>query len=525
MMLIGLIVSVLVGGLLAWLSVRLGRDWPRWVSLATLGGHLIALIYLWVRYLYVSSPPESPWMAEVDLPWIPQLGIRCQLALDGLSLLLVILTNFLGIMAVIASWKEITTHLGFFHFNLLWILAAVMGVFMAVDLMLFYVFWELMLVPLYLLVAIWGHEHKVHAAVKLFLFTQAGSLLMLLAILGLYFVHGRNAGVYSFDYRQLMATPMSDPLAFWLMLGFFAAFAVKLPVVPLHSWLADAHTQAPTAGSVGLAGLVLKVGAYGLLRFLVPLFPQAALQMAPVAMWLGVAGIFYGALVALGQNDLKRLVAYTSISHMGFVLLGIFAWNQLALQGAVMIMIAHGVSTGALFILVGDLNHRMGTRSMDRMGGLWATMPRMGSSALVLALASLGLPGLANFVGEFLVLLGTYQVNRAAAVAACGGFVVSTVYALWMMQQVFFGPNRHGWKLPDTSPRETALLATMIGVVVWLGVYPQPVLHTSEHAVSILQQHASRRSEPSGLQPTAANRPTDGVEKAVGFVQTGGHAE
>jgi NADH-quinone oxidoreductase subunit M len=290
--------------------------------------------------------------------------------------------------------------------------------------------------------------------------------------------------------------------ALWLMLGFFVAFAVKLPVVPLHTWLPDAHTEAPTAGSVDLAGLVLKVGAYGLLRFAIPLFPEAALNFAPVAMALGVIGILYGAIVAFGQTDLKRLVAYTSISHMGFVLVGIFAWNQLALQGALMVMLAHGISTGALFILVGDLQDRMHTRDLNRMGGLWSTVPRMGGFGLLFAVASLGLPGLGNFVGEFLVLLGVYQVNLPIAILATLGFIVSTIYALWMIQRTFFGPNTADWQLPDSTARETAIMAALIAVIVWLGLYPQPVLNTARPALETLQQETATalRANVSSLE-------------------------
>jgi NADH-quinone oxidoreductase subunit M len=365
---------------------------------------------------------------------------------------------------------------------------------------LFYFFWEMMLIPLYFLISIWGHEKRVYAATKFFIFTQGSGLLMLLAILGLYFIHGRATGVYTFNYFQLLGTVMSESTARWLMLGFFVAFAVKLPAVPLHTWLPDAHTQAPTAGSVDLAGLVLKVGGYGMLRFLVPLFPKAAHALAPVAMALAVISILYGAVQAFGQKDLKRLVAYTSISHMGFVLLGIFAWNTLALQGVIMVMLAHGISTGALFILVGDLDERIHTRDLTRMGGLWSTVPRMGGAAMLFALASLGLPGLGNFVGEFLVLLGVYQVSVPAAALATLGFIISTVYSLWMIQRVFHGPNTEGWKLPDLSGRELAIMLAMIAVIVWLGLYPQPVLSTSQPAVMALQQYAAPATT-SGPQP------------------------
>jgi NADH-quinone oxidoreductase subunit M len=489
MILTWLILWFFLAGLLAWASERIQKEWPRWVSIITMVIHLVVLVWLWGQYLAQGGQfDKGAWLLEYDVPWIPQVGIHFHLALDGFSLLLIVLSNFLGIMAVAASWKTVQARVGFFHFNLLWTLAALIGIFLAMDLFLFYFFWEMMLVPLYFLIGIWGYENRVYATLKFFLFTQLSGLLMLLGILGLYFIHGHDTGVYTFDYMQLLGISIDSTIAFWLMLGFFVAFAVKLPAVPLHTWLPDAHTEAPTAGSVDLAGLVLKVGAYGFFRFVIPLFPDASFKFAPIAMLLGVVGILYGAIVAFGQTDIKRLVAYTSISHMGFVLLGIFSWNQLALQGAVMIMISHGISTGALFILVGDLYARIETREMGRMGGLWETMPRMGGSAMVFALASLGLPGLGNFVGEFLVLLGLYQISIPFAAVATVGFIVATVYSLWMMQRAFFGRNSEGWKLPDVSLREAGIMAVLIAIIVWLGLFPKTVLETSGPAMEALRE-------------------------------------
>ena len=506
-----LIVAVLVGGILAWIASRWSKSWPRWISLVVLSINMAVLIGLWIHYFgQVGFVERNQYFVEVDHAWIPQLGIHFHLALDGLSLLLVILTNFLGIVAVATSWNAVQERVGFFHFILMAIVASIMGVFLAIDLFLFYFFWELMLVPLYFLIGMWGYERRIFASVKFFIFTQAGGVLMLVAILGLYFVHGHATGVYTFNYTELLGTPMSGSTARWLMLGFFAAFAIKLPVVPLHTWLPDAHTQAPTAGSVALAGLVLKVGAYGMIRFLVPLFPAAALDFSNIAMGLAVASILYGAVMAFSQTDGKRLVAYTSVSHMGFVLLGIFAWNQLSLQGAVMIMLAHAISTGALFIVVGDVYSRVHTRDMGRLGGLWHTMPKMGGVALFFALASLGLPGLGNFVGEFLVILGTYQSNAPFAVAASLGLVLSAVYSLWFIQQVFQGPNEHAWKLPDINLREASIMATMMAVIIWFGVYPQTVLNTARQSLTNLQQIVSTtKSAETTLAPL--DSPTHGA--------------
>jgi NADH-quinone oxidoreductase subunit M len=506
MILAGLIIVLVVGGLLAWLAGRVSTVWPRWISLAAL-----AIDLKWTITRYAQGAWNRGWIDELAISWIPQFGIRFHLAIDGLSLVLVLLTLVLGIMAVAASWSEIHERVGFFHFNLLWVLAGILGVFLALDLFLFYFFWELMLVPMYLLIGVWGHERRLYAAVKFFLFTQLSGLLMLLAILGLYFAHGEATGVYSFDYADLLAAPLAIPSrsAMLMMLGLFVAFAVKLPVVPLHTWLPDAHTEAPTAGSVVLAGLLLKTGAYGMLRFVFPLLPAAAHAFAPLAMTLAVIGILYGALLAFAQTDLKRLVAYTSVSHMGFVLLGIFAWNELALQGAIIQIICHGLSTGALFILVGGLQERTGTRDLRRMGGLWSTAPRMGGMAMFFALASLGLPGLGNFIGEFLVLLGTYQRSVPLAILASLGLIVATIYSLWIVQRVFHGPNQAGWKLADLSRRETAVLGALAALLVWLGVYPAPVLNTSKPAIGELRAAAARMATEKGTSLISGERRTE----------------
>jgi len=392
---------------------------------------------------------------------------------------------------VLTSWTEIRERVGFFHFNLLWVLTGITGVFLAVDLFLFYFAWELMLIPMYFLIVIWGHERRVYAAVKFFLFTQCSGLLMLIAILALYFIHHQVTGVYTFEYSELLGTHLSSGVELWIMLGFFVAFAVKLPAVPLHTWLPDAHTEAPTAGSIILAGLLLKTGAYGLMRFVVPLFPHAAHEFTPVALVLGVTGIVYGAVMAYSQTDFKRLVAYTSVSHLGFVLLGIFSWNQLALQGAIMTMICHGLSTGGMFVMVGGLQERIHTRDLESMGGLWTAVPRMGGAVLFFSMASLGLPGIGDFVGEFLVVLGSYRISVPITVVASIGILTSTFYALRMVQRAFQGPNPHTWRLSDLTPREGVMVAAMIAGLLWLGLYPQPVLNTFQPALQNLQHQVS----------------------------------
>ncbi len=507
MILITLLLIPLAAGLIGWLMARSSPLWPRLLSLAAMAADLVLLVLFWIGAAAAAPPPaaaSSAWLAEVSLPWIPSVGIRFHLAMDGLSLLMTLLTAFLGVVSVLASWREVRERTGFFHLNLMLVLTGILGVFWAVDLILFYVFWEIMLIPMFFLIDLWGHEDRTRAAVKFFLFTQLSGLLMLLAILGLYFLHGRATGTFTFDLVELLGTPLPLPAATLLLLGFFAAFAVKLPVVPLHTWLPDAHTQAPTAGSVILAGLMLKTGAYGLIRFAVPLFPQAASWLTPAILVLAVVGILYGAFQAFGQRDLKRLIAYTSVSHLGFVLLGIFAGTRLAYQGAVLEMICHGLSTGALFMLAGSIQERLHTRDLSRMGGFWETAPSMGAMMMLFALASLGLPGLGNFVAEILVFLGTFPASRWAAVLAVAGLVAATVYAVVMVQRTFFGPRPQRVALADLVPREWVITAAMGAVLLWLGLFPQPVLDASTWLRGLPPPAALSSAAPPPVQASPA---------------------
>ncbi len=364
MILVWLISILFVGGVIAWLSERINPNYPRLIALIT-----VLLDLLLMFSLLGTDPAAGGWVASVDADWIPRFGISFYLAADGLSVLLLLLTAFLGVIAIGSAWDEIKEQTGFFYFNLLWTLAGVLGVFTALDLFLFFFFWEVMLIPMYFIIAIWGHENKNYAAMKFFIFTQVTGMLMLISILLLAYFHFVQTGVASFNYHDLLAVETGGRLEMWIMLGFFIAFTTKLPSVPFHSWLPDAHSQAPTAGSVILAGILLKTGAYGLIRFAVPLFPEASMSFAPIAMTLAAISILYCAKVAFAQADIKRLIAYTSVSHMGFVTLGVYAWNEQALQGAVMTMLAHGLSAAALFMLAGGLQHRIHTRNMLDMGG------------------------------------------------------------------------------------------------------------------------------------------------------------
>jgi NADH-quinone oxidoreductase subunit M len=462
-----------------------------------LGVFLLSL-YIWWRggQHFQAIPVAGQWSYEVSWPWIPGLGINFHLGLDGLSLLMVLLTGGLGLAAVVCSWREIQKHVGFFYLNLLWNLGGVIGIFLALDLFLFFFFWELMIIPMYFLIALWGHSSetgerdgkgRIYAATKFFLFTQTSGLLLLISILSLVFLHYFSSGTLTFDYDALLHSGIKfkPEWEMLVMLGFFIAFAVKLPVVPLHSWLPDAHAEAPTAGSVDLAGILLKTAAYGLLRFALPLFPDASQQFAPVAMTLGVIGIFYGAVMASAQTDIKRLVAYSSVSHMGFVLIGIYAGTLISLQGVVVQMLAHGLSAGALFIICGEMYERLHTRDLREMGGLWSRMAWLPAISLFFAAASLGLPGLGNFVGEFLILLGAYPAAPWIVSIATIGLVLAVIYSLWMIQKAFFGTSSEnaaseGPALEALTLRERGLLVILMITLLALGVYPQPVLTLSE---------------------------------------------
>ena len=507
MILLWFIVILMAGGVIALIAERWNPNLTRWISLVATLINLILVFILWIQH--PGNEPGDIWITKFSVPWIPTFGISFSLALDGLSILMILLTFFLGVLAVLTSWKEIQYRVGFYYFNLLWVLAGITGVFLTMDLFLFYFFWEVMLIPMYFLIGIWGHENKTYAAYKFFIFTQASGLLMLLAILGLYFTHGNTTGTFTFDYFQLLNTELSPEISRLLMLGFLTAFVVKLPIVPLHTWLPDAHSQAPTAGSLILAGLLLKTGAYGLLRFVVPLFPQASVEIAPWAMLVGVVGILYGAILAFSQTDFKRLVAYTSVSHMGFVMLGVFAFNEIALQGVVMQIITHGVSTGALFILAGNVYERIHTRDLLKMGGFWAKMPFMGTVALIFAMASLGLPGLGNFVAEFLTLIGSWQANQVLTILAAIGLVGATAYSLRIIQKIFYGNAVTSHALPDLTLREKLILVPMVIVIIWLGVFPRPILETSKRPVIEVLRY-------SNSQATLPDKPEEKIVTAKG---------
>ncbi|HEY6873365.1 MAG TPA: NADH-quinone oxidoreductase subunit M [Geobacteraceae bacterium] len=421
-----------------------------------------------------------------DLPWIGRFGIRYTVGMDGISLLMALLTAFVTVIALAVSWNAVKERVALHYLLILVMASGIMGVFLSLDLFLFYLFWEVMLVPMFFLIGIWGHGRRIYSAVKFFLYTLAGSLLMLLAIIGVYLIHGTQAGSYTFALPALVHTQMAPRTAGWLFAAFLLAFAIKVPVFPLHTWLPDAHTDAPTAGSVILAGLLLKTGAYGIIRFGYPLFPAAAASFAPLLTVLAVTGIVYGSWVAYAQADMKRLVAYSSVGHMGFVALGIAAWTPVSLSGSVLQMVNHGVTTGALFALVGMLDERAETREIEAFGGLWGKVPLFSAFFLLFSMASAGLPGLNNFAGEFTVLAGSFRVFPLAVVLAFVGIILPLVYTIKLVQQLLFVTERRPLPMSDLSWREGGILALLAVTAIYLGVHPAPFLDLVKVPVGLL---------------------------------------
>lgn len=493
-----LIAIPFIAGFLCWLIEKVDDRLPRWIALLSMLATFGLTVLLWQQDNFTSllatdgatHQGNLPWVAQFVLPWIPTFGIKFHLAMDGLSLLMIALTAFLGIMAVGCSWGEIQRRVGFFHLNLLWSLGGVIGVFLAIDLFLFFFFWELMLLPIYFLIALWGHNAtggrtKEYAATKFFIYTQASGLIMLIGIILMVIVHFAQTGVLSFDYHDLLGLDMGG-FEYIIMLCFFIGFAVKLPIFPLHGWLPDAHAQAPTAGSVDLAGILIKTAAFGLLRFVLPLFPESSAQFAPIAIVLGMIGVFYGAFLAFAQTDIKRLLAYTSISHMGFVVLAIYAGNLVSLQGLMVQMVAHGLSSAALFIMSGQLYERLHTRDLSVMGGMWGQFRYFAPLLMFFAAALLGIPGTGNFIGEILILLGSFAKHPIATILATVSLVLAGLYALILIYQALFGKNtattlavQNGGRLKDLGKRELVMLTTLVAGLLWLGLYPQPVLDKS----------------------------------------------
>ena len=469
----------------------------RWIAL----GFTTVAFLLSLLLIKGGGGTFSTFVLEENYSWIGAVGARYHLGVDGISLWLVLLTTLLMPIAVLSSWTAITKRQLTYYALMLLLQSAMIGVFVSLDLLLFYLFFEASLVPMFFLIGIWGGERRIYAAVKFFIYTAVGSLLMLVGIIALYLIHQKATGIGTFDYTVLIETlktnagAISPRAEFWLFLAFAFAFCIKVPLWPFHTWLPDAHTEAPTAGSVILAGVLLKMGTYGLLRFNFGLFPNASRQFAPIMITLAVIGIIYGALVAMVQPDVKRLVAYSSVSHMGFVVLGLFSFTEQGMQGALYQMLNHGVSTGALFLFVGMIYERRHTRMISEFGGLARPMPWFSALFVIASLSSIGLPFLNGFVGEFLIMLGSWTsaaVNHTWIVTmlAGTGVIWAAVYMLWMLQRVVFGvkTSEANAKLLDLNAREVALVLPLLALMLFMGVYPSPFLNRSRASVAATQQ-------------------------------------
>ena len=444
---------------------------------------------------------------EEQFEWIPVMRATYHVGIDGISLLMVMLTTFITPLVLLASWNDIKRSIKGYLVSMLLLECGMLGVFVALDLLLFYVFWEAMLIPMYFIIGIWGGQRRIYASVKFFIYTMVGSLLMLVAILFIYFYYGRVTGTLTFDYVMIRELLFPENYQVWLFLAFGLSFAIKVPMFPFHTWLPDAHVEAPTAGSVILAGVLLKMGTYGFLRFCLPLFPNASLQFTPLISILAIVSIIYGAWVAMVQPDMKKLVAYSSVSHLGFVMLGIFTLTHQGLQGGLIQMVNHGLSTGALFLIVGMIYERRHTRLIADYGGLARQLPIFTTFFMIATLASIGLPGLNGFVGEFLVLIGTFLKNKWYAAFAATGVIFAAVYMLWMFQRVMFGKldKEENANLKDLSVREIAVLAPITAFMILIGVWAQPFLGKMETSVDTLirmvHQRAAKVQDAPGLSP------------------------
>ena len=482
-----IVFTPLIGAVLVMLIGRGSKAALRWTAVA-----VTTLVFVISLPLWFGFDETTPAMQFVELAdWVPALGISYHVGIDGISLLLVLLTTFITPLTLLSTFTAVDKHLKEFLVVMLLLETGMLGAFVALDLFLFYIFWEAMLIPMAFIIGIWGGPRRVYAAVKFFLYTLVGSLLMLVAILTMYFLQQKMSGVPTFDVQTLMTTPVPAGMQMWLFLAFALSFAIKVPMFPFHTWLPDAHVEAPTAGSVILAAILLKLGTYGFIRFAMPFFPESSGLFTTLFASLAVIGIIYGALVAMVQKDIKKLVAYSSVSHLGYVMLGLFALTVQGVEGGIFVMLAHGLSTGGLFLLVGMIYERRHTRMIADFGGLARQIPVFTAVFMIVTLASIGLPGLNGFVGEFLVLTGTFVSDsmdhaKAFTALAATGMILGAVYMLWMFRRVMFGPLVHeeNKTLKDLTGRELAVMIPILFFIVWMGVYPRPFLKKMDVSVT-----------------------------------------
>ena len=483
----------LFGSFLLLFFSEQNRKGIRTLTFFILLADFIASLFIWFNFNGATADMQFVEKHE----WIKSLGINYFMGIDGISLLLVLLTTFLGPIVAVSTWKAVEKKVKEFNIFLMMLQTGILGVFVSLDLVLFYFFWEGMLIPMYFIIGIWGGPRRIYATVKFFIYTMVGSVLMLVAILAIYFVNHSITGEYTFDLLKLMSLNLPINMQVWMFFAFALAFAIKVPIFPLHTWLPDAHVEAPTAGSVVLAAVLLKMGTYGFVRFCLPMFPNAVDQFTTLFFILAVIGIIYGAMVAMVQPDVKKLVAYSSVSHLGFVILGLFALNSQGVEGGILQMINHGLSTGALFLVVGMIYERRHTREISEFGGLAKVMPVYATFFMIVMLSSAALPGLNGFVGEFLILLGTFKVSKLFAVLGATGMILAAVYLFWMYQRVFFGEvkNEKNKGLKDLEIREIALLVPIVIMFFWIGLHPNTFLKKTEKSVEVMIQKAKEKQE------------------------------
>jgi NADH-quinone oxidoreductase subunit M len=500
----------LAGALILLFVNKRQEDAIRWIAnIFGVLGFLVS-VPLWFWY----DPKGDVWQFVERAPWIPSIGAEYFLGVDGFSVLLILLTTLMGLIAILSSWTAITERVKEYYIFMLVLQTGMLGAFVSLDFLLFFLFWEVMLVPMYFLIGIWGGGRRLYSAIKFFLYTLVGSVVMLLGILALYFHHmSVTGGVATFDITQFQQMSAPFGLQRWVFLAFFLGFAIKVPMFPFHTWLPDAHTDAPTAGSVILAAVLLKMGTYGFIRFSLPILPEASRYFVPMMIGLSIVGIVYGALVALAQSDWKRLVAYSSVSHMAMVMLGMFALTPVGITGSIVQQINHGISTGALFLIVGIVYERRHTREISEYGGLSKVMPVFAAVFLVMTMSSIGLPTLNGFIGEILILQGVYVVNKWWAAVAASGIVLGAAYMLWLYQRTMFGKvdNPANASLKDLTGRELATFVPLIILAVWIGLYPSPFLRRLESSVARVVERVNiaypvNASAPATAPPAESGR-------------------
>jgi NADH-quinone oxidoreductase subunit M len=496
----------LAGALVLLFVPKQNEDAIRWIANIVAAAGFLLSIPLWFWF-----NPQNPDFQFVErAPWIPSIGADYFLGVDGLSTLLILLTTLIGTIAVLSSWTAITERVKEYYIFLLILQTGMLGAFMALDFLLFFLFWELMLVPMYFLIGIWGSANRLYSAIKFFLYTLAGSVVMLLGILALYFYNHSQTGVYSFDVTLFHKLNVPPDLQWWLFLAFFLGFAIKVPMFPFHTWLPDAHTDAPTAGSVILAAVMLKMGTYGFLRFSLPILPEGTRAFVPLMVTLCIIGIVYGALVALAQKDWKRLVAYSSVSHMAMVMLGMFALNPVGITGSIIQQLNHGISTGALFLLVGVVYERRHTREISEYGGLSKVMPAYAAVFLLMTMSSIGLPTLNGFIGELLILQGVFVASKVWAAFAASGVVLGAAYMLYLYQRTMFGKidNPKNEHLPDLGVREFVTFAPLIALAIWIGLYPAPFLRRLDGSVQQIMARVNPQYNDRAASANCVSTPT-----------------